>query len=324
MKRLLPITLLAVSLSVTCSSKPAAGQRYVYAGGWGGKGSGDGQFLELTGITVGPQGNVYAIDEATRTVQVFSGSGSFITKWGLDPQVLEEEGNPPALEPVCLATGNDGSVFVADARTRSVKRFTAAGSFITEWPYRNADPKEKLYVYGMPPSLAATAGGRILVGDGASPFITCYDETGSMLFKSRPAVVGEKSARSYPAALAPTSEGGFLVADTYECVVKRFTSDGSCVASFGRHGSTEGKFEFPSGVAIGGDGTIFVADVGNDRVQYFSNDGSFLGQFGSYGKSEGEFSGPITVAVSSDGNVYVADQSDHRIQYFRPVPAEGK
>ncbi len=324
MTRLFSITLLAVALSVTCSPKPAAPQRYVYAGGWGEKGSGDGQFLELVGIAVGPQGSVYAIDEAARTVQVFSGSGSFITKWQLDPQVPEEGGNPPGLEPVCLAAGIDGSVFVADARTRNVKRFTAAGSFINEWPYRDANPRERLYVYGMPPSLTVTAGGRVLVGDGASPFVTCYDEAGSIIFKSRPAVVGEKSGRFYPAALASTSEGGFLVADTYECVVKRFTSDGSCVASFGRHGSGEGKFEFPSGVAVGSNGTIFIADVGNERVQYFSREGSFLGQFGSYGKGEGEFSGPITVAVAAYGTVYVADAGNHRVQYFRPVAADDK
>ncbi|MGD8719492.1 MAG: hypothetical protein PVH29_11820 [Candidatus Zixiibacteriota bacterium] len=278
----------------------------------------------MTAIAVGPQGNVYAIDEAARSVQVFSGSGSFVTKWYIDLEIPEGEGDPLALEPVCLTTDLNGSVFVADARTRTVKRFTATGSFVNEWPYRDSIPNEELYVYGMPPSLAATAGGRVLVGDGASLFVTGYDETGSITFKSRPAVVGEKSRRYYPAALAAAPEGGFLVADTYECVVKRFNSEGSCVASFGRHGSEAGEFEFPSGVAVGSDGTIFVADVGNERVQYFSRDGSFLGQFGSYGKDEGEFSGPITVAVAADGTVYVADTGNHRIQYFRPVPAEDK
>lgn len=48
---------------------------------WGSLGSGNGQFVAPTGITVDPDGNVYVIDTGNNRIQKFDESGNFLAKW---------------------------------------------------------------------------------------------------------------------------------------------------------------------------------------------------------------------------------------------------
>ncbi len=55
---------------------------YNFAGSWGARGAGDGQFYMPQGISIAPNGNVYVTDTQNHRVQYFSPEGSFRGKWG--------------------------------------------------------------------------------------------------------------------------------------------------------------------------------------------------------------------------------------------------
>ena len=93
--------------------------------------------------------------------------------------------------------------------------------------------------------------------------------------------------------------------------------------SFGRPGTTDGKFYDPRGVAVSPlDGRIAVADTGTHRIQVFRPDGVFDFKIGlphsRHGSGDGEFYRPYDVAVALDGRIAVADTGNHRIQVFHP------
>ena len=97
---------------------------------------GDGQFRKPFGIAVDPQGRVYVLDQGNHRVQVFTGDGRFLGKWGslcalygLDDEIPEGEGcaSPEGegqfLFPKGIAIAPDGTVYVADSDNHRIQVF---------------------------------------------------------------------------------------------------------------------------------------------------------------------------------------------------------
>ncbi|WP_440951435.1 SBBP repeat-containing protein [Methanosphaerula subterraneus] len=100
---------------------------------WGTRGSGDGQFYTLTGITVDSAGNVYITDRNNERIQKFTSNGTFVTKWGT-------MGSEDYLSyfPQDIAVDSVGNVYVTGYSSNyylkdRVRKFTSTGAFITEW-----------------------------------------------------------------------------------------------------------------------------------------------------------------------------------------------
>jgi len=112
-----------------------------------------------------------------------------------------------------------------------------------------------------------------------------------------------------PRALAVTSGGELLVADSGGHRVVRLDAGGRFLGAFGRAGRGAGEFERLEDVAVGPHGRIYTLDSGFGRVQVFSKDGTLL-------RTLGEDAGMCTPAgfgVGADGAVYVADTCRNRI-----------
>lgn len=75
---------------------------------WGTKGSGPGQFEVPHGIAVDQKGQVYVADRENDRVQIFDGSGHFISEW---------KGQHIG-RPYDLRFASDGTVFIADGGTQ--------------------------------------------------------------------------------------------------------------------------------------------------------------------------------------------------------------
>jgi DNA-binding beta-propeller fold protein YncE len=89
---------------------------------WGSQGSGPGQFNLPSGVGVDSSGNVYVADTGNNRVQKFTGSGSFITQWGLHLFNY----------PVGVAIDSAGNVYVVDSGNNRVVEFTGDGKYITQ------------------------------------------------------------------------------------------------------------------------------------------------------------------------------------------------
>ena len=100
----------------------------------------------------------------------------------------------------------------------------------------------------------------------------------------------------------------------YDLLVKSFQF--KPVLSFGKKGSSVGKFNGPWGVAVSDTDETAVTDYCNHRVQIFDSGGNYLRYFGRQGAKQGEFNYPVGICFDNNRNIFVADRNNHRIQIF--------
>ena len=93
--------------------------------------------------------------------------------------------------------------------------------------------------------------------------------------------------------------------------IKKFTSDGKFITSWGSEGDGDGQFLRPEDVAIdSSSGNVFVADFEGNNIQKFDSDGNFITKWGSEGDGDGQFWLPHDIAIDSSDNVYVVDSGN--------------
>ena len=105
-----------------------------------------------------------------------------------------------------------------------------------------------------------------------------------------------------PQAVTIDPQNNIYVADTRNCRVQKFSSDGDFLTTFGSWGRSQGQFggDGPLGIALDEHGRVLVSDShtmdgGNHRVQTFTSEGDYLEVFGSYGTGPGQFAGSAPV-----------------------------
>ncbi len=124
-----------------------------------------------------------------------------------------------------------------------------------------------------------------------------------------------KGEFDFPAGIAVDRNGNFLVADTNNGRLEKFSPTGTFLDVIGIKGSGQGQFGAPNGIAVDHGGNIYVADAGNHRVEKLSADGKLVTEW--RGPDVG-FYGPRRIAIGSDDSVYVVDQGRTRIVKFSP------
>jgi DNA-binding beta-propeller fold protein YncE len=97
---------------------------------------------------------------------------------------------------------------------------------------------------------------------------------------------------------------------------------GQVRSSFGRFGSSPGRFVAPVAVAAGPDGMLLVLDQMRHKVLAFAANQEFVGEFGTVGDAPGAFYHPVSIATDADGHLYVAQGYRGRVQVFS-VLADG-
>ncbi|HEX9116066.1 MAG TPA: hypothetical protein VGA61_08360, partial [Anaerolineae bacterium] len=184
--------------------------------------------------------------------------------------------------PRAVATGLDGTIYVADSGNNRVQAFDATGRFVRQWG-TTCKLTEK-----------PAAG---CVGDGRGQF-------------------------NEPWGIAVGLDGSVYVSDTWNHRVQKFDGQGNFQAMWGVFESTFGELGKPlamygpRSISVGDDGNVYVTDTGNKRIQIFKPDGTFVAQFGGQGLDNGHFDEPVGLAHDVQGNWYVADTWNHRIQKF--------
>ena len=126
---------------------------------------------------------------------------------------------------------------------------------------------------------------------------------------------GEKEFKS-PCGIACDSTGKVYVADTGNNRIQVFTTEGTFLRMFGKHGCGSGELDGPYGIAIDSNGMVYVSEDGNHRVSVFTLEGQFVTSFGRKGVGPGEFDGPRGLAVDENEVLYVCDYYNCRVQVF--------
>jgi hypothetical protein len=154
---------------------------------------------------------------------------------------------------------------------------------------------------------------------------------------SGPATDAELNA---PAGVAVTADGGFLIADTENNVVRQVSAAGVITRVAGTYGgsgnagddgpATDAELFAPIAVAVTADGGFLIADTGNNVVRQVSAAGVITRVAGTYGPpgnagddgpaTDAELNFPVGVALTADGGFLIADSGNNAV---RQVSAAG-
>nr|XP_006815566.1 PREDICTED: tripartite motif-containing protein 3-like [Saccoglossus kowalevskii] len=89
--------------------------------------------------------------------------------------------------------------------------------------------------------------------------------------------------------------------------IRKYTTDGEYIKSFGGFGSKQGQFKGPFCMALDNQGLLFVGDYDNDCIQVYNTDDEYMYSFKCSGKGDGQIYAPRGIAIDNDGYVYVAN-----------------
>jgi DNA-binding beta-propeller fold protein YncE len=272
---------------------------------WGTYGSGNGQFINPSGIAIHPDGSVYVGDQGNNRVQKFTAQGGYLMKWGSTGSGDGQFGSI-----MSIAVSSDGSVYVVDDQYGRVQKFTAGGSFVLKWGSTGSGDGQFSYPKGIATS---PDGSQVYVTDMDNARIQRFDSSGGYLGKWGTEGDGDGQFH-WPQGLTVDDTGHVYVADTYNCRIQKFDATGTFLGKWTppRTGDCTDGAGAPWSIAVGRD-VVVGEQSPYSRLERFSRTGTLLARFGGPGRAVGQFfGGPNAIAMMSDV-VYVADDM-HRVQ----------
>ncbi|NQU75837.1 MAG: 6-bladed beta-propeller, partial [Planctomycetes bacterium] len=212
-----------------------------------------------TGITVGPDGNLYVADTHYHRVMVFRPNGQLVRQFGRFGQ-----GQGEFIYPTDVAIADDGRVFVSEyGGNDRVSVFDADGSFL----FAFGSAGEGFGQFARPSALCIDAKRRRLyVADACNHRIVIYDLSGRRLGEFGSTGRGLGQLR-YPYGLAMVDEDTLVVCEYGNNRLQLFSPDGESMGTFGAAGRQLGQLAYPWAVAVDSSRNAYVVDAGNNRIQ---------------------------------------------------------
>lgn len=262
------------------------------------------------------------------------------------------DGGPASLArlsaPQGVATAPDGGVLIADAGNHRIRRVAPDGIIGTiaggvqglggdGGPAVAAD-------LDSPAGVALLHDGSILIADTgnhrirrispAGTITTVAGTTRGLSGDGGPAVAARLDS---PWAIAPTADGGYLVADAGNGRVRRIDASGVITTVAGTVPGMDGdggpataaRLSDPRGLTVTADGGFLIADRGNGRVRRVGPDGVIttvagagLGFAGDGGTGASALlAGPASVLPLEHGGLLIADTGSERVRRVTPLGA---
>ena len=246
-------------------------------------------------------GRIYVTDASRQAVFVFDTPNRelHVWEWAQKGQRF--------LDPVGIAVGNHGEVWVADAELQQIFKLDRNGQPLGSFGAKNLR---------RPTGLARDSQtGWIYVADTRAQDIKVFDANGKLLKQWGHA--GEGPGRFNAPAHLAYADGHLYVSDTYNARIQVFDRDGAYINSFGQRGLYLGNLDRPKGVAVDSQGHVYVVESYYDHLLVFDRAGHFLLPIGGTGVEPGQFYLPAGIWVDNQDQVYVADMFNGRIEVFK-------
>ena len=197
----------------------------------------------------------------------------------------------------------------------------------------------------LPRGLASTADGGFLIAQASNAAVRRVSPRGYISTVAGNGLAGydgdggpaSRARLNFVHAVAPSSGGSFLIADTFNQRIRKvggggriLTVAGTGSAGYGGDGgpALNAALSSPHGVAATGDGGFLIADTENDRVRRVSPSGTITTVAGTGARG---FSGdgapaamarlnrPFAIAVMADGGFLMADTGNQRVRRVDPA-----
>ena len=257
-----------------------------YVGEFGGWGEAPGQFIWVTAIAFGPDGNLYLADENNHRISKFTSEGHFLDCWGEFGDAVGQINRPSG-----LAFAPDGTVVIADSLNHRIQRFTADGSSLDAWGEPGHGPGQ----FNMPWAVAVDSSGAVYVSDWRNDRVKKFERDGRLVAEFDGRDGGNGFSR--PNGLAVDGQGRIYVCDWWNDRVQVLDAAGRVVDTLiGHSGTSKWARTF--------------LDANPDIEEKLNNATQNI-------ELKRRFYRPTAVAVSDDGLVFVADCYRHRVQIYR-------
>lgn len=323
------------------------------AGGAGLSGSVDGaravaRFAGPGGLGLDRVGNLYVADGNT-TVRKITTEGVVTTLAG-QPESYGATDGPGAVARFGglsgLAVDAEGTVYVADASARTLRKITPAGVVSTLAGKAGLNGTDdglgEAARFSLPEGLAVDRQGNIIVADLGGPTIRVVTPAGLVTTIAGRTDIGVRrdgiglDARfTGPFGVAVDRAGTIFVADPEDSTIRQIDTGRRVTTLAGRAdsaGSADGsaadaRFYYPAGVAVDLAGNTYVADGHNHTIRKIARSGlvtTLAGAARQRGSADGpgsaaRFNFPSDVAIDGAGNLYVTDQDNFTVRKISPA-----
>ena len=225
---------------------------------FGTHGSGPGQFLAPSGVTVDDEGNILVADRFNHRIQKFTKDGQFLASEGTGPLQF--------CSPTDIAFNtHNKKVYVVD---NGNGRIQVLNSDLTSSNIIVGKRGSKSGEFSFPWGVTCDSTGNVYVADSGNNRIQVFTASGKFLRKFGHHGKEEGELR-WPVGVAVDSRGMVFVSESDNSRISVFTTEGQFVKSFGRNGTKPGEFKYPMLLAVDDYDVLCVCDKGNGRVQIF-------------------------------------------------------
>ena len=265
---------------------------------------------QVVGVDVDSQNRVWVFHRAARPVLcIDADTGKILSSFG-DDLFDNEHG---------LAVDGDDNVWVTDANTHVVQKYSPDGELLTTLGVKG-EAGEDEERFNKPTDVEVGPDGSIYVTDGyGNNRVVKLDQDGKFLsaWGAKGNADGEFDT---PHGIAVDGDGRVYIADRGNSRLQVFDGDGKFLSEW-----KSDELGRPWGVDITADGNVVVADGGDltntayDRngALLMTTDGEVIERWGSYGSQDGQFYWAHDIAAGPDGAVYVTDVNvGMRVQKF--------
>jgi RHS repeat-associated protein len=270
-----------------------------YSSEFGSEGSGDGEFKQPYGVSVGADGDVFVLDRGNDRVEKFNEANEYLGQFG-----SEGLGDGQMREPHALAADSKGHVWVLDSGNERIEEFSEHGEFL-----RTAGEG----LIGNAEGLAIDHSDRVWVSVTYQGHLAVFGEEGEHL-KDVELTPSWYGGVAEPEGLTVDASGHVWVAE-WAGRVEEFDEAGEPLSQFGSEGFGVGYLNGAFGIAVD-TGHVFVSEAG--YVQEFDEEGAFIAQLGAPGPESGHFESAEGLAIDPAHDLLIADAGKSHVQKWSP------
>jgi DNA-binding beta-propeller fold protein YncE len=321
----------ATGIVAACCAPAIAARGHVFGSAFGGKGTGEGQFSEPSGVAVNEaSGDVYVVDEGNNRVELFDSHGTYIGQFngsGLLPgegsgaptgQFLSPDGivvdnscvlhKPEPLQGLACERSDpsNGDVYVLDAGHAVIDKFSATGAYIGQFTGASSGSFRALTGVAVDSKGTAWVSGEV-----PGPEYLVNNFTNARVNEFLTTRAAEAHGLVFP-GFAVDSEDNFYRREGFsgETRVEKYDRNGTLLSLFG-------PIDSENSTAVTVDLSSDTAYVDNvATVGVFDSGGALVERLGA-----GHLTNGTGIAVDSiRETVYVADSSTNVVNVFDPAP----
>lgn len=296
------------------------------------------RFSSPGAVAAGPDGAIYVADTGNHVIRKVDAAGVATTFAGLAGTSGTANGSGSTARfnaPLGVAVDADGTVYVADTGSHTIRKITPAGVVSTlaglAGTADSVNGSGTAARFSSPGGIAIDGAGNLYVADTGNNQVRKITPAGVVTTLAGWAGssgtadgVGDSARFNAPLGIAVDVAGTVYVTDSASHTLRKITAAGvvsTLAGAPGLAGSADGsgssaRFSSPAGIAVDTDLNIYVSDSGNHTLRMVTPAGAvstLAGQAGIAGVLTGTLPGglnqPSGMTIGMDGALYVSSEN---------------